>query len=63
MAFWLRIGCSKPFNLISACEVELTLIEKLDAKFEDKVEQEEFPSFIYIPFVESWCSLFLTPPT
>jgi hypothetical protein len=48
----LRIGCFKPFDLASACEVELTLIEELDAKFEYEVEQEEFPSVFYIPLVE-----------
>jgi hypothetical protein len=32
--------------------LELTLIFKIDAKFEYEVEQEEFPSFFYIPLVE-----------
>jgi hypothetical protein len=51
--FDLRIGYLKPFDLANACEAKLTLIEKLDAKFEDEVEQEEFPSFFNIPLVES----------
>jgi len=36
-----RTRCSKPFDYVGACLAKLELIEEIDAKFEDEVEQKE----------------------
>jgi hypothetical protein len=40
--FDLHVGCLKPFDLATICEVEFDLTNKLDAKFVDEVECEEY---------------------
>ncbi len=37
-----HVGCLKPSNLETFCEVESNLIDKLDAKFMDEAEHEEY---------------------
>lgn len=36
------VECLEPMDFAITCEVELVLIDELDAKFKDEVEHEEF---------------------
>jgi hypothetical protein len=44
-----RVGCFKPFNLVSACKTKSNLLKELDVEFEDEIEQEEFPNLCDFP--------------
>jgi hypothetical protein len=57
--FDLKIGCSKPFDLASACELQLTLIKKTWCKIWIWGWTRKF-SFIFL-YSFGWIVIFLVP--
>lgn len=62
----LKVGCSKPFNLVGASKIKLKLLEDFDAKFEEGVIQEKLLNIYDFPFLFPFCHfhmfLFLHEP-
>jgi hypothetical protein len=44
-----RVGCSKPFDLVSACKAKSNSLKVLDLKFEEEIEQEKFLNLCDFP--------------
>jgi hypothetical protein len=39
-----RVGCSQPFDSVSACKAKTLLSKKLDAKFKRELERKKSPN-------------------